>query len=75
MPGKKPDFLPVAAECVALLATQVARGYNDNLPERTKVFAFATRIGNKQSASCSFLNDAPNGAGNSSIALCFRDNF
>ncbi len=56
-------------------ATQVTLGYNYNLTEKTKVYAFATRIGNEQNASYSFLDNTPDGAANSSIALGFRHNF
>ena len=56
-------------------ATQVTLAYNYNLTEKTKVYAFATRIGNKQNASYSFLDNTPDGAANSSIALGFRHNF
>ena len=56
-------------------ATQATLGYNYNLTEQTKVYAFATRIGNKQNASYSFLDHMPNGAASSSIALGFRRNF
>jgi len=56
-------------------ATQVTLAYNYNLTDKTKVYAFATRIGNKQNASYSFLDNTPDGAANSSIALGFRHNF
>lgn len=56
-------------------ATQATLGYNYNLTEKTKVYAFATRIGNKRNASYSFLDNTPNGAANSSIALGVRHNF
>jgi predicted porin len=56
-------------------ATQATLGYNYNLTEQTKVYAFATRIGNKHNASYSFIDNTPNGAANSSIALGFRRNF
>ena len=56
-------------------ATQATLGYNYNLTEQTKVYAIATRIGNKRNASYSFLDDTPNGAANRSIALGFRQEF
>jgi hypothetical protein len=56
-------------------ATQVTLAYNHNLTEQTKIYAFATRIGNKRNASYSFLDNTPDGAVNSSIALGFRHNF
>lgn len=56
-------------------ATQVTLAYNYNLTEKTKIYVFATRIGNKQNASYSFLDNTPDGAANSSIALGFRHNF
>lgn len=56
-------------------ATQATLAYNYNITEQTKVYAFATRIGNQQNASYSFLDNTPNGAANSSIALGFRHDF
>lgn len=56
-------------------ATQVTLAYNYNLTEKSKLYAFATRIGNKQNASYSFIDDTPNGAANSSAALGLRHNF
>jgi predicted porin len=56
-------------------AVQVTLAYNYNLTEQTKLYAFATRVGNKQNASYSFLDNTPDGAANSSIALGFRRNF
>lgn len=56
-------------------ATQTTLGYNYNLTEQSKVYAFATRIDNKRNASYSFLVNSPNGSTNSSIALGIRRNF
>lgn len=56
-------------------ATQVTLAYNYNLTEQTKVYAFTTHIGNKQNASYSFLDNTPDGAGNSSLAFGMRYNF
>lgn len=56
-------------------ATQTTLGYNYNLTEQTKLYALATRIGNQRNASYSFLDNTPNGAANSSIALGVRHNF
>lgn len=56
-------------------ATQATLGYNYNLTEQTKVYAFATRIGNQRNAAYGFLDNTPDGAANSSIALGLRYNF
>lgn len=56
-------------------ANQATLGYNYNLTEQAKIYAFATRIGNKGNASYSFLDDTSSGLANSSIALGFRRNF
>jgi predicted porin len=56
-------------------ATQTTLAYNFNFTGQTKVYAFATRIGNQRNASYSFLDDTPDGAANSSIAVGFRHNF
>lgn len=56
-------------------ATQTTLAYNYNLTKETKLYAFATRIGNQRNAAYSFLDDTPDGAANRSIALGFRHNF
>ena len=56
-------------------ANQATLGYNYNLTEQAKVYAFATRIRNKRNASYSFLENTSSGLANSSVALGFRHNF
>ncbi len=56
-------------------ATQATLCYNYNLTEQTKLYVFATRIDNDRNGAYSFLDDTPNGAANSSIAVGFRHNF
>lgn len=56
-------------------ATQSTLGYNYNLNKESKLYAFITRIGNKQNAAYSFLDKTSNGAANSSIAIGYRQNF
>lgn len=56
-------------------ATQATLGYNYNITGQTKLYAFATRIGNQRNASYSFLDNTGNGANDSSLALGVRHNF
>ncbi len=56
-------------------ATQATIGYNYNLTEQAKIYAFATRVSNGSNASYGFLENTPNGLGNTSVALGLRHNF
>lgn len=56
-------------------ATQATLAYNYNLTDKTKIYSFITRIRNQANASYHFLNDTPDGAYNSSVAIGVRHNF
>jgi predicted porin len=56
-------------------ATQATIGYNYNLTDDSKIYAFVTRIGNGRNASYGFLDDTPSGAASSSVAIGYRQNF
>lgn len=56
-------------------ATQATLAYNYNLDDKSKVYAFATRVRNQRMAAYGFLGDTPEGASNSSIAVGYRRNF
>lgn len=54
---------------------QTTLGYNYHLDAKSKVYAFATRIGNQRNASYSFLKNTPDGATNATLAVGYRRNF
>lgn len=56
-------------------AVQATLAYNYHLTDKTKLYAFATRIDNDRNGAYSFLDNTPAGADNRSLAVGFRHNF